>query len=252
MNFISCVISFTDNTVSFSNSLPQEDGCSKVKNFYIKSSYYSSCEDYGLNTDETWMNGDWFYTTKYDVSGDGGKDTESSPPDNYTRWIITQSKEFTRKGIEKVIRSTQTYVYLVLTSQVQARSSIVCNSAFAVNAQQVFNSRFTALINEDYSVVVDTNSYHSILEHTLSKLDFSVSTGINMLPSNLNLHIGKTVGYNDKILLSKAYMKIGSNKKTTFSLSLSSNYYAFGCKKYICKKCYMRNRLRSAVGICNT
>ena len=33
--------------------LPHEDGFSKVKNAYIKSAYYSICDDYGVNTDET-------------------------------------------------------------------------------------------------------------------------------------------------------------------------------------------------------
>ena len=32
-----------------------------------------------------------------------------------------------------------------------------------------------------------------VLEHALSKVDFSVGTGIYMLPSNLSLNIGKTV-----------------------------------------------------------
>ena len=58
-----------------------------------------------------------------------------------TRWIITQSKGFTRKGIEKINRSVRAYVYLVLTSQVQARSSIVGNSASAVDAEQVLIAR---------------------------------------------------------------------------------------------------------------
>ena len=51
------------------------------------------------------------------------------------------------------------YVYLVLTSQVQERSSIVGNSAPAVDAQQVFTTTFKALINEDYSVAIDIERY---------------------------------------------------------------------------------------------
>ena len=51
-----------------------------------------------------------------------------------------------------------------------------------------------------------------MLEHTLSKVDFSVGIGIYMLPSNLNLSIGKTKGYNNNILVSKTGMKIGSNR----------------------------------------
>ena len=45
--------------------LPNEVGFSKVKNAYIKSAYYSICDDYGVDANETWMRGDWFYTTDY-------------------------------------------------------------------------------------------------------------------------------------------------------------------------------------------
>ena len=51
-----------------------------------------------------------------------------------------------------------------------------------------------------------------MLEHALSKVDFSVGTGVYMLPSNLNLNIGKTKSYNKKILVSNRDMKIGSNR----------------------------------------
>ena len=37
-----------------------------------------------------------------------------------------------------------------------------------------------------------------------------------MLPSNLNLNIGKMAGYNNKILISNTDMKIGSNKDINF------------------------------------
>ena len=158
------------------------------------------------------MHGDWFYTTGYGIFGHEVKATKRSPPDNLTRWIITQSKGFTRKGTEKISRSVRAYVYLVLTSQVQARSSIVGNSAPAVDAQQVFKSTFKALINEDYSIAIDIERYQGVLEHALSKVDFSVGTGIYMLPRDLNLSIGKTKGYNNKILVSSTYMKIGSNR----------------------------------------
>ena len=166
-------------------SLTYEDGFSKVKNAYIQSAYYSLCDDYGVDASETWMHGDWFYTTDYVIFGHEVKATERSPPDNITRWIITQSKGFTRKGIEQISRSVMAYVYLVLTSQVQARSIIVGNSAPAVDAQKVFRGTFKALINEDYSIGTDIERYQRVSEHALSKIDFSVGMGIYMLPSNL-------------------------------------------------------------------
>ena len=81
----------------------------------------------------------------------------------------------------------------------------------AVDAQEVFKSTFKEVINEDYSIGIDIERYQEVLEHALSKIDFSVGTGIYMLPSNLNLNIGKTKGQNNEILVSSTGMKIGSN-----------------------------------------
>ena len=67
---------------------------------------------------------------------------------------------------------------------------------------------FKALIKEDYSIDIDIKRYQGLLEHALSKVDFSVGIGIYMLPSNLNLSIGKTKGYNSKILVSNTDMKL--------------------------------------------
>ena len=104
------------------------------------------------------------------------------------------------------------YVYLVLNSQIQVRSSIVGNSAPAVDAQQALEVMFKALINKDYSISIDIERYQGVLEHALSKVDFSVGIGIDMLPSNLNLNIGRRKTYNNKILVSNTDMKIGSNR----------------------------------------
>ena len=101
------------------------------------------------------------------------------------------------------------YVHLVLSSQVRARSTIAGNSAPAVDAQKVFKDTFNNLIRGDLSVY--TKKYQGVLEYVLSKVDFSVGVGIYMLPSNLNLHIGKK-GYNNKILVNNTDMKIGSNR----------------------------------------
>ena len=192
--------------------LPHEDGFSKAKNAYIKSTYYNICDNYGVDADETWMHGDWFYTTGYGIFGHEVKATKRSPPDNLARWIMTQSKGFARKGFENISRSVRAYIYLVLISQAQARSSMVGNSAPAVDAQQTFKSAFKALISKDYSIAIDIERYQGMLEYALSKVDFSVGIGIYMLPSNLNLNNGKTNGYNNKILVSNTDMRIGSNR----------------------------------------
>ena len=84
------------------------------------------------------MCGDWFYTTDYAIFGHEVKATRKSLSDNLTQWIMTQSKGFTKNGIEKISRSAMVYVYLVLSSQVKARSTIAGNSALPVDTQKVF------------------------------------------------------------------------------------------------------------------
>ena len=81
-----------------------------------------------------------------------------------------------------------------------------------MDAQQALKGMFKALINEDYSIGTDIERYQGVLEHALSKVDFSLGIGIYMLPSNLNLSIGKTKGYNSQILVSNTEMKIGPNR----------------------------------------
>ena len=98
------------------------------------------------------------------------------------------------------------------TSSIQGRSSIVGNSVSSVDAQKIFKSTFDELINEHCSINVDTGRYQSVLP----KADFSIGTGIYMFPSNLNLNIGITVGYKNKILISNIDMKIGTVTITNF------------------------------------
>ena len=66
-------------------ALPHEDGFGKAKNGYIKKGYDSICDEYGVDADETWMHGGWFYTTIYAVFSSEVEATKRSPPDNLTR-----------------------------------------------------------------------------------------------------------------------------------------------------------------------
>ena len=78
--------------------LTQEDDFYNVKNSYIKSAYYSICDNYGNHTDEKRMNVNWFYMPKYGAFSDKEKVTERSPSGNLTQWLV---KGFKRKGIKK-------------------------------------------------------------------------------------------------------------------------------------------------------
>ena len=135
---------------------------------------------------EAWLFGDWYYTEEWAVfCCNGGKRTKVAPPKNLTHWILKTSKGFTRVGLTMISRSVRAYVYLLLTSQVQARSEIVGKTANALDAQNVYINSFKELLKSDYSIADDIARYQGVLEHAMSKVDFSVGGGIYMLPSNI-------------------------------------------------------------------
>ena len=51
------------------------------------------------------------------------------------------------------------------------------------------------------------------MQYARSKVDYVIGEFIYMLPSDMNLQIGKVKGYNNKILISMPSFKIGTNLK---------------------------------------
>ena len=96
---------------------------------------------------------------------------------------------FTRIGLTMIRKFVRAYVYLLLTSQVQARSKIVGKTTNAFEAQNIYMNSFEELLKSDYPIADDIARYQGVLEHVVSKVDFSVGYGVYILPSNMNLNI---------------------------------------------------------------
>ena len=194
-------------------ALPREERYKKTNNPYSKEDYFQVCEEYGVDPLEVWLFGDWYYTEKWAVfCCNGGKRTKVAPPKNLTRWYSKHTKGFTRIGLTMISKSVRAYVYLLLTSQVQARSKIVGKTTNAFEAQNIYMSSFEELLKSDYSIADDIARYQGVLDHAMSKVDFSVGGGVYMLPS-MNLNINKTQGFNNNILISESSYKLGLNNK---------------------------------------
>ena len=193
-------------------ALPREERYKKTNNPYWKEDYFKVCDEYGVDPLEVWLFGDWFYTEEWAVfCYNGGKRTKVAPPKNLTRWILKTSKGFTRVGLTMISKSVRAYVYLLLTSQVQATSKKVGKTANALDAQSIYINSFEELLKSDYLIADDIARYQGVLEHAMSKVDFSVGGGIYMLSSNMNLNINKTQGFSNKILISESSYQLGLN-----------------------------------------
>ena len=92
--------------------------------------------------------------------------------------------------------------------------------ASAQTAQKAFLNNFEDIINRRVHIQEDIKRYQDTLSYASSKVDYSMGENIYMLPSDMNLNIrSRTVGYNNKILVSDGKFSLGKNDKVNASFA---------------------------------
>ena len=69
------------------------------------------------------------------------------------------------------------------------------------------------IVNRRVNIPEDIQRFQKTLQYARSKVDYVIGEFIYMLPSNMNLWIGKVKDYNNKILISSPSFKIGTNAR---------------------------------------
>ena len=116
-------------------------------------------------------------------------------------------------GLQKLSETVRDYAYLILTSQTSMRGPIVGHEARSLDAQCTFLNTFKNIVNTRVNIPEDIRRFQKTLQYARSKVDYVVGEFIYILPSNMNLRIGKVKRYNNKILISSPSFKIGTNVK---------------------------------------
>ena len=125
-------------------------------------------------------------------------------------YLLQQSYGLTTPGMGRLNRSIEAFVYCVLGAQVNMRSSIVGGGGIAQEVRQELTQLFEkAVIEEDLSDSVQR--YQEAIENSRVKLDFAVTPGVWLLPSNLEINLTSKVGYNNFLLKATSKMKLGVN-----------------------------------------
>ena len=132
-------------------------------------------------------------------------------------------------------------IYLILRSQASARSSIIENSASALTAQSAFLNNFENVVNHRVNIRGDIKRYQDTLSYASSKVDYSVGEHLYMLPSDMELRIrSRTVGYNNKILVSDGKFNLGKNDGVNAGLAKSEEETTTKQKKTTIHKVVMK------------
>ena len=194
--------------------LPYENSFNQYNNPYNHEKYIHICSEYGVSNDLTkWRNQKYFSTWQSRAWETGKPGMSYINENSFSRWIIEKSEGLTTLGIQKLSESVRDYAYLILTAQTSTRGSIVGNGARNLDAQRTFLNTFENIVNRRVNIPEDIQRFQKTLQYARSKVDYAIGEFVYMIPSDMNLRIGKVKNYNNKILISSPSFKIGTNIK---------------------------------------
>ena len=194
--------------------LPYENSFNQYNNPYNQETFIGICSEYGVSNDLTkWRNQKYFSTWQSRAWETGKPGMSYINENSFSRLIIEKSDGLTMLGLQKLSKSVRDYAYLILTSQTSTRGPIVGHEARNLDAQCMFLNTFENIVNRRVDISEDIQRFQKTLQYARSKVDYVIGELIYMLPSNMNLRIGKVKDYNNKILISSPSFKIGTNLK---------------------------------------
>ena len=245
--FIKFHVYFTTRRVLYEMGvpLPDESAFSQTNNVYTKSAFAALCNEFGVvNADFRFKRGRNHGMGNVYVGGDseenewdvGSKESywarrvylftdEGATARKGNRiynihnldgkkqysWFVPKSgMGLTRRGMGRINRSLEAFVYCVLGAQVNIRSGIVGNSGGAVEAQQEMMKLFESAVIEE-NLATSVQRYQLAVQEAKLRLDLAIARGIWLMPSNLVINTESIVGYNNELQKAGDGMEFGVN-----------------------------------------
>ena len=194
--------------------LPYDNSFNQYNNPYNDEKFIGICSEYGVSNDLTkWRNQKYFSTWQSKGWETGRPGMSYIDEGSFSRWIIEKSDGLTTLGLQKLSESVRDYAYLILTAQASARAQIIGHEARNLDAQRVFLNNFENIVNRRVDISEDIQRFQKTLQYARSKVDYAVAEYVYLLPSDMNLRIGKIGRYNNEILIASPSFKIGTNLK---------------------------------------
>ena len=194
--------------------LPYENSLNQYNNPYNHEKFVGICSEYGVSNDLTkWRNQKYFSTWQSRAWETNKPGMSYINENSFSRWIIEKSNGLTTLGLQKLSETVRDYAYLILTSQTRTRGPIVGHEARNLDSQRTFLNTFENIVNRRVNIPEDIRRFQKTSQYARSKVDYVIGEFIYMLPSDMNLRIGKVKDYNNKILISSPSFKTGTNLK---------------------------------------
>ena len=195
--------------------LPYENNFNQYNDPYNHEKFIKICGEYGVSNDLTkWSNQKYFSTWQGRAWATGEPGMSYISGNLFSGWIIEKSDGLTILGLQKLSETVRDYAYLILTSQTSMRGPIVGLAVRNLDSQNVFLKTFENIMNRRVDIPEDIQGFQKTLQYVRSKVDYIIRKFIYMLPSDMNLWIGKIKNYNNKM---------NSNLETDLKINLDDD-----------------------------
>ena len=122
----------------------------------------------------------------------------------------------TQAGLARINQSIEAFVYCVLGSQVNVRSSILGSGGRAMEAQ----SEFLVLVENSIrqpDLAKSVQRYQLAVDEAKVRLNLAVCPGAWLMPARMVINTGSVIGYNNQLKQAVPGMKLGVNDEVNTS-----------------------------------
>jgi len=201
------------------------DGNHGLGDQFIWESHHGPSKQKGIYNGSKFFNQD----VGFDVDTPFGKRHHMNTPDSRAHWFKFQNDDYkpynyfipvngrglTKAGLTRLNQSIEAYVYCILGSQANTRSSIIGSSGSAQETRREFlnlleDKSSGVIINRD--IVDSIQRFQDVIDSTNVKLDLAISPSLWLLPSKMIINTQTNIaGYNNFLQQATDNMNFGYN-----------------------------------------
>ena len=236
------------------SALPGDPTFDQINNKYDVASYKRICNEFGVDPSSDFRytaganhglgsvyiyasyigpskeEGDIYPGGAKTFSDEGGKGKDGNliyyiEPDDaaygQADWFCPNVAEgLTQAGLSRINQSIEAFVYCVLGSQVNVRSSILGSGGRAKEAQ----SEFLVLVEDSIrqpDLAKSVQRYQLAVDEAKVRLNLAVCPGAWLMPARMVINMGTVIGYNNQLKQAIPGMKLGVNDEVNKSTKKS-------------------------------
>jgi len=221
------------------SALPGDPSFNPLNNIYDMAAYKRICGEFGISPSSDFRftggknnglgnvfiwpgpeDGGFSYPGWMKFSDEGGKSIDGNliafiQPDDieqYAWFVPKNSSGLTKEGLARINQSIEAFVYCILGTQVNVRSSIIGDGGRATEAQSEFLTLMeSAIIQPDLAQSVQR--YQLAVDEAKVRLNLAVAPMAWLMPANMIINTASVVGYNNKLKQAVSGTKLGLNNE---------------------------------------